>query len=152
MHGRIMSLRGSRLLPQPRVEFPERPLELVVPVTSPALAAQALAAAAELARGSQSAVTLMAVHVLPYPSPLECPAGMRERLEADLTAIARTAPVAARVNLIFARSREEAYLALLPRHSLVVMGVKHRWWPTGEDRFARKLASAGHSVAVIRVR
>jgi hypothetical protein len=124
----------------------------VVPYTNPALAARALAAATELARGFEAAVTLMAVHVLPYPSPLECQEGIRKRLEAELTAVARTSPVSIRVKLVFARDRADAYLGLLRRQSMVVIGTKDRWWPTREERLARKLTVAGHSVAIIRMR
>lgn len=127
------------------------PLEVVVPYTEPALAAQALSGALELARGFEAVVTLMAVYVLPFPSPLECQDGIRIRLETELAAVARTSPVSTRVKLVFARGREDAYLGLLPRRSLVVVGAKHRWWRTREERFARKLAAAGHSVAVITV-
>jgi len=95
---------------------------------------------------------LVAVYVLPYPSPLECQEGIRQRLEADLTAMARTSPLAIRVKLVFARDREAAYLALLNRQSLVVIGAKDRWWTTPEDRLARRLTSRGHSVAVVKVR
>jgi hypothetical protein len=90
--------------------------------------------------------------VLPYPAPLECQEGIRQRLEAELAVVARATPAALRVKLVFARDREEAYLALLRRESLVVIGTKDRWWPTGEERFARKLAAHGHSVAVIKVK
>ena len=150
MHGRIVFLRDSAQLPV--AEVGQRPLELVVPYTNPALAAGALAAAEELARGFEAAVTLMAVHVLPYPSPLECQEGIRQRLEAELTAVARTSPVAIRVKLIFARAREAAYAGLLQRQSLVVIGTKDRWWRTREERLARRLTSSGHSVAIVKVR
>jgi hypothetical protein len=152
MQGRIMYLRDNAQLPQPEIEGQERPLELVVPYTNPALTARALAAAIELARGFEAAVTLMAVHVLPYPSPLECQEGIRKRLEAELSALARTSPVAIRVKLIFARDRADAYLGLLRRHSLVVIGAKERWWRTREESLARKLTAGGHSVAVVKVR
>ena len=128
------------------------PLDLVVPYVNPALTARAFAAALKLADGCNATMTLMAVHVLPYPAPLECQEGIRQRLEAELTAVARATPAALRVKLVFARDREEAYLALLRRESLVVIGTKDRWWPTGEERFARKLAAHGHSVAVIKVK
>jgi nucleotide-binding universal stress UspA family protein len=150
MQSRMLFLRDSAQLP-PDTEQPERPLELVVPYTNPSLAAQALSAALGLARGFQAAVTLMAVHVLPYPSPLEAQEGIRQRLEAELAAVARTCPVAVRVKLVFARDRDEAYLGLLRRASLVVVGARDRWWKTREERFARKLAAHGHSVAVIKV-
>jgi hypothetical protein len=105
-----------------------------------------------MARGFEAAVTLMAVYVLPYPAPLECQEGIRKRLEAELTAVARTSPVAIRVKLVFARDREDAYLRLLGRQSLVVIGTKDRPWPTPETRLARRLTAGGHSVAVVRVR
>jgi hypothetical protein len=124
----------------------------VVPYTNQALAAEALTAAIEMARGFDAAVTLMAVHVLPYPSPLECQEGIRRRLEAELTAVARTSSAATRVKLVFARDREDAYLGLLRRHSLVVIGTRDRWWRTREERLARKLTACGHSVALVKVK
>jgi hypothetical protein len=147
-----MFLRDSAQLPLPEIAREERPLEVVVPYTSPLLTARALAAATELARGFEATVTLMAVYVLPYPSPLECQEGIRKRLEAELIAVARTSPVSIRVKLVFARDREDAYLGLLKRHSLVVIGAKDRWWKTREERLARRLTSSGHSVAVVKVR
>jgi hypothetical protein len=147
-----MFLRESAHSPLAEFERPQRPLELVVPFTNPALTARALAAAAELAQGFEAVVTLMAVHVLPYPAPLECQEGIRKRLEADLAAMARTSPVAIRVKLIFARDREAAFLALLKPQSLVVIGTKDRWWRTREERLARRLTAGGHRVAVVKVR
>ena len=152
MHDRITFLRDSAQLSLAEINPLQRPLDLVVPYTNPALAARALTAATELARGFEAAVTLMAVYVLPYPSPLECQEGIRKRLEAELTAVARTSPVAIRVKLVFARDRADAYLGLLRRQSMVVIGTKDRWWPTREERLARKLTVAGHSVAIIRMR
>src|SRR5580693_5919434 len=147
MHGRIMFWRdGAQRRPAEQLE---RPVELVVPYTNPALSARALAAAVELARDLAAAVTLMAVHVLPYPSPLECQEEIRQRLEAELTAVARTSPAAIRVKLVFARNRADAYIGLLRRQSLVVIGTKDRWWTTREQRLARALMSSGHSVAVV---
>jgi len=146
MHGRILFLRDSAQLSH------ECPLELVVPYTNPALTARALAAAAELAHGFEAAVTLLAVHVLPYPAPLECHEGIRKRLEAELTALARTSPVEMRVKLVFARDRGDAFLGMLKRQSLVVIGTRDRWWRTPEERLARKLTSGGHSVALVKVR
>jgi len=152
MQGRITFLRDSAQLPLAEIQARECPLELVVPYTNAALAARALAAAPELARGFEAVVTLMAVYVIPYPSPLECQAVIRKRLEAELTSVARTSPAAIRVKLVFARNREDAYLGLLKRRSLVVIGTKDRWWRTREERLARRLTAGGHSVAVLKVR
>jgi hypothetical protein len=152
MYGRILFLRDSAQSPVAELARPECPLELVVPYTKPALTAPALAAAVDLSRGFEAEVTLMAVHVLPYPSPLECQEGIRKRLESEMTALARTSPASIKVRLVFARDRVDAYLGLLPRRSLVVIGAKDRWWRTREESFARRLTSGGHSVAVIKVR
>lgn len=152
MLARTTKVRDRSQLPLAGVERPEIPLEVVVPYTNQALAAQALTAAIEMARGFDAAVTLMAVHVLPYPSPLECQEGIRRRLEAELTAVARTSPAATRVKLVFARDREDAYLGLLGRHSLVVIGTRDRWWRTREERLARKLTAGGHYVALVKVK
>lgn len=134
------------------LERAEQPLDVVVPYTNPALTARALAAASALARGCESAVTLMAVHVLPYPSPLECRESIRLRLEAELASVTRTTSACVRVKLVFARDRADAYMGLLRRDSLIVIGAKKRWWRTSEERLARRLTSGGYSVAVVKVK
>ena len=128
-----------------------RPLQIVVPHLNPALTAKALEAAVYLARGFDAAVILTAVYVLPYPAPLECQEGIRERMESELLALARTTPGDVKAKLVFARDRETAFCGLLPPRALVVIGTRRHWWPTREVRFARRLTAAGHSVAVIRV-
>jgi hypothetical protein len=130
----------------------EQSLDLVVPYVNAALTTGALKAALQLAEGCDAAVTLLAVHVLPYPAPLVCQDGIRRRLEADLSTVARVTSAAISIKLVFARDREEAYLALLRRKSLVVIGTKDHWWRTREERLARQLAAHGHSVAVIKVK
>lgn len=152
MHGRIMFLRDHTQLPVAQLPQPQSRLKLVVLYTNPALTAQALAAAVDLARGFEAELTLMAVYVLPYPTPLEIQEGVRKRLESDLTAVARTSPAPIHVKLVFARDRVNACLGMLPREALVVIGTKDRWWRTREESLARRLTSGGHSVAVIRVR
>ena len=156
-HGTIAFLRTDAGVDQREV-----PVELVVPYTNPALTARALAAAhpvprlrrvlRRLARGFNAVVTLLAVHVLPFPSPLECQEGIRRRLEAELAAVARTSPALIRARVVFARDRFEVYRRMLQSWSLVVVGARHRWWRTSEERFANRLAAAGHSVTVIHVR
>jgi len=153
MEDRITFLQdSSRLLPPAGIERREGALELVVLHSNPRLTARALKAALKLAEGFQAAVTLVAVHVLPYPSPLECQEGLRQCLEAELTAVARAARTPVRARLVFARDREQTYLRLLPNESLAVIGTRDRWWRTREERLARKLAANGHSVAVIKVK
>jgi hypothetical protein len=152
MHSRVLFLRESAQWPLAEMQSAEQPLQLVVLYNNPLLTARALAAAAEWALEFDAAVTLMAVYVLPYPSPLECQEGIRKRLERELTAVARTSPAAIRIRLVFARDREDACMGMLQCQSVVVLGAKDRWWPTREERLARKLAASGHSVALIKVK
>ena len=150
MEDRIAFLRDSTGLAL-ESQRQKHPPHLVVPYVNPAATTRALAAALQLADGCGAEVTLMAVHVLPYPAPLECQEGIRQRLEAELAAVARATGASVSIQLVFARDSEQAFVALLPRKSLVVIGAKHHWWRTSEERFARKLASHGHSVTVIKV-
>ena len=131
---------------------PAVPLNIVVPYTNPAPTARALKIALRFAQGIDSIVTLLAVHVVPYPAPLECDEGMRARLEAGVRAVVPPSSTVIRAKLVFARSREQVYAALFRERSLVVIGTRDCWWPTREERFARRLAKAGHSVAIVRVR
>jgi len=143
----------SRIVFVPETTAADRagPLELAVLYTNPALTAATLEAALQLARGCAAGVTIVAVHVLPYPAPLAVQEGIREHLEAELSGIARTCPVAIRLKLVFARNRAEVYRQLLERGALVVMGTRRRWWPTREERLARRLAAGGRSVALVKV-
>ena len=151
MHARVIYLRDSAHAPLAERQSLGRPLDVVVLYTNPAVTAKALAASSELARSLESAITLMAVHVLPYPSPLECQQGIQRRLEDNLRAVARTSPAEIRAKVVFARDRTDACLGLLRRQSVVVIGTRKHWWRTREERLARRLAAHGHSVAVIRV-
>jgi len=128
-----------------------KPLELVVPYTNPARTASTLEAALQLTHGLEVGITVVAVHVLPYPAPLAIQEGIRERLEAELLSIARTSPVRIRLKLVFSRDRTQALESLLRSESLVVLGTKGRWWRLREQRLARRLASHGHGVALVKV-
>ena len=152
MYGRVIYVRESGQSPLMEIPRAGSPLDLVVLYNNPALTAHALTATSELARGFETAITLMAVHVLPYPAPLECQEGIRKRLETELTTVARSNPAAIRVKLVFARDRADACLGLLKPRSVVVIGARQRWWTTPEERLARRLAAHGHSVAVIKVK
>ena len=138
----------------PALEFPacEDPLDLVVLHADPKLTAHAVSAALKLANGFAAEITLLAVHVVPYPAPLECQEGVRQCLEEELSAVARATHASLNINVVFARDREEICLDLLRHKSLVVMGTRDRWWRTSEERFARTLAAHGHSVALIKVK
>jgi acetyl esterase/lipase len=66
--------------------------------------------------------------------------------ERRFRVIAATTPVETTVRLYLCRDQMETLAAVLEPHSLIVLGGRRRWWPTQEERLARKLRRAGHEV------
>jgi hypothetical protein len=60
--------------------------------------------------------------------------------------IAIESPVETIVRVFLCRDRLETLSMVLKPHSLVVVGGRGRWWPTAEERLARRLRRAGHEV------
>ena len=127
-----------------------RRLRLVVPYTTSGLTRKALVEAAGLARGLDAELTLVAVQVVPFPCPLSRPTVDPNHLERRLLAIARTSSLCTRILVVRARDREAGFSKMLPPGSLVLLATKRRWWRTTEERLARSLARAGHSVALMQ--
>ena len=140
------SLRGLA-----RVHRGDGELRVFVPYTCPELTKAALAQAAALTRNLTADITLFAVHVVPYPRPLDEPDVSAVFLEQKLASMARDAAAEADVRIVFTREPEAGREQILPPHSLVVVATKKRWWPTVEAKLARSLAREGHSVALLGV-
>jgi hypothetical protein len=126
-------------------------LQVFVPYTCPELTRAALCQAAGLTRNLSSHITLFAVHLVPYPLPLDRPDVPAAFLERKLAAVAQAASAEADVRIGFARDPGLGLEQILPHHSLIVMATRRRWWPTAEAKLARTLARAGHSVALVGV-
>lgn len=126
-------------------------LQVFVPYTSPNLARTALAQAALLTRNLTAQITLFAVHVVPFPVPLDKPNVTAAFLERKLAEVARGAGAPVEVRVIFVRDAEDGFRQLMVPNSLVVMASEKRWWPTAEVKLARALVRAGHSVALLGV-
>jgi len=140
------SLRGLA-----RVHRAAGGLHVFVPYSCRELTKAALVQAAALSRNLTAHVTLFAVHVVPYPLPLDQPDVPAAFLEQKLAAVARDAGTQADIRIVFAREPDAGRGQILPPHSLIVMATKKRWWPTAEVKLARTLARAGHSVALLGV-
>jgi len=123
--------------------------DVVVPYTSPDITARVVRKAAALAAGLNATLKLVAVYVAPYPAELRCPASMQEHLTARLSEIAERSPLPAHVHLAVARDRAVGFGQILKPASAVLMGSRKRWWRTREERLARELAHAGHSVTLL---
>jgi hypothetical protein len=133
-----------------QTKAPGAQLSVVVPYTTVELTKAALAKAAELATSLEAKITLLDVHIVPFPLSLTEPDVCWEHLNRGLQAIAAASPLPVEVKLIFARDKDviERYI---PQDSIGVIATKKRWWPTAEEKLARTLSAAGHSVALLKV-
>jgi tRNA 2-selenouridine synthase SelU len=84
-----------------------------------------------------------------YAVPLESSPVLVEFQEAHLRKIAEAYGGDIRVDVLICRNAEDAFLQYLLPHSLIVVGTRKRWWPTREERLARRLQNSGHAVLLI---
>jgi len=124
-------------------------LRLVIPYTTHELTRGALEGAVKLARGLGADLTLVAVQVVPFPCPLSRPTVDPDHLKRELLTVAKTSSLCTRILVVRARDRETGFSSALAPDSLVLVATKRRWWRTAEEKLARSLARAGHSVALI---
>ena len=129
----------------------ERELEITIPETDPALTRALLATAGALGRDLGARITVLSIRIQPFPAPLAHSPAVEHLFKNRLLTLAAETGVSLRGSLVFARDLPTGLGHGLARNSLVLIGTPRRWWPTREERLARLLASAGHSVALVRV-
>ncbi len=142
---RRLTLEPSRPV-RPESEGASPRLSVHVIFTSVPETLAALKHAGELASKLDARITLIVPQVVPYPAPLESPPVLLEFNERRFRALARQSPVETAVSIYLCRDRREALRDVLKPRSLVVIGGRRRWWPTGEKRLARLLRRDGHEV------
>jgi hypothetical protein len=120
---------------------PESSLNIVVVFSRPQATIAALRKATRLAVSLGAAIKLVVPQVVPYPLPLTSPPLLLDFQEKRFREIAAECPVDIRVQLYLCRDQLEALRTALKPHSIVVIGGHKRWWPTREQRLARKLQS-----------
>jgi hypothetical protein len=130
----------------PQVTEGKSCLEVSVVFTSAAETVAALKRAAALASRLDARITLLVMQIVPYPLALERPPVPSDFNEKRLEAIAKASSVDATVRVYLCRDRMETLSAVLKPGSLVVVGGRRRWWPTAEQKLARRLRRAGHDV------
>jgi hypothetical protein len=98
-----------------------------------------------LAESLGARITLVVAQVVPYPLALTSPPVLLDFQERRFREIAAESPVDIRVQLYLCRDELETLKRVLKPHSLIVIGGRRRWWPTSEQKLARKLQT-GHEV------
>jgi hypothetical protein len=111
------------------------------------LSAVRVAARFALAFGGH--VTVVHFRPLDFVVPLDAPTGIspaeteafRERLSAEGCDVD--------ITVCACRDARRALPAVIDAHSLVVVGGHRRWWPTGADRWRRRLEEDGYVVTFV---
>ena len=124
--------------------------EIVVLHTGRELTPMALQAAANLTKGLNFNVVLLAVHIVPYPLQLETLGAMEEHLEHELSQAAEASPLPVNARIAFARDLSEAFRQCVRPESLVVIGTRKHWWRTRPEKWARELTRNGFRTAVVQ--
>jgi hypothetical protein len=98
-------------------------------------------------------VPLKLVHfrTVPYGTAVDRPAGVSP-IETDaFIERLRDEGIEARARVYLCRHERRAFPMAFKRRSIVVIGGRHRRWPTAEERLRRQLESAGHYVVFVDV-
>jgi hypothetical protein len=122
--------------------------EITVIYTSTETAPAALTRAGELADRLGASVLILAVQSVPYTVPLDTPPIPFKFSHRQLCRLAEESSVETEVKAYVCRDEWETLNKVLNPRSLVVIGTVKRWWPTREEKLARKLRRAGHDVIV----
>jgi hypothetical protein len=126
-------------------------IEIVVPYTEWAVTRAVLERVAGLTAGLNVAITLVAVHTIPYPATFGCPTAVHAHLVEQLVDLASHCPLPVNPQVVLARSREEGFRHVLRPESTVLVGSRKHWWRSNEESLARSLARDGHKVALLHV-
>jgi hypothetical protein len=105
--------------------------------------------ASQLANPLQCGIEILAVEAVPFALPLDNPPVPFEFLVNRLKEMAARFPQQIKISAYLCRDQLEALTRVLNRNSPVVMGVRKRWWPTHDEKLARKLRSAGYTVILV---
>jgi hypothetical protein len=105
----------------------------------------ALSTGLKLAQDLHASFQIVVTRVVPYPLPLDKPPVDSAFIQQQVTALTEGFPIVA-VHIYDCRDPETALLRYLPPKSIVIVGSRKAWWSTREEKLARKLRNAGHSV------
>jgi hypothetical protein len=145
---------GLEILLAPATGYPASPiaeealqrLNVAVVFTSVESTLVALREAANLASDLGARITLIVPQVVPFSVPLETPPVLVEFAENRFRALANESPVETKVQICYCRDRLTALKSALKPGSIVILAGPKRFWPTKDQRLARRLRGAGFEV------
>jgi hypothetical protein len=107
-----------------------------------------LTSALELAKDLDATFQIVVTRVVPFPLPLDQPPIPRTFTEQQILELTKEIPVKAAVRIYDCRDPETTLLQVLPPASIVIAGFRGSWWPSPENKLARKLRKGGHDVVL----
>jgi hypothetical protein len=126
-------------------------LSVFVVFTSINLTLRALEKGRELANALGIRSVVVMVQTVPFPLPLNEPPAPMEFIVRRFEERAGEFPEKMRVSAYLCRDPMAALRRILNSHCPVVMAVRKRWWPTRDERLARKLSRAGYDLHLLKV-
>jgi len=121
-------------------------LSVTVLYTSVHPTLSALRRAASLARDLGATIRILNVRAVPYPLPLNKPPADRETVARNIRTLADGQSIPTHIEICYGRDILDALLQSLSPSSIVLIGVKRKWWPSKERRWAKQLSRRGHHV------
>ena len=109
----------------------------------------ALRTAADLASDPNARIEVLVPEIVPYPLPLDRPAVDRKFLENRYQKVLQQEGIRTGIRICLCREPRVALTSSLKSGSVIVIGLRRRWWPTRETRLARWLEEQGHRVVVV---
>jgi hypothetical protein len=113
----------------------------------------ALRTATQLSQGLGSRIRVLLFETVPYPLEIDEPRRSLPFLERRFRTVLSGDSVATAdrsvetvAEIVLCRDAFEALCQRLSSGSVVVIGRQNRWWPSKEDRWAKRLRRAGHHV------
>ncbi len=125
-------------------------LSVFVVFTSINWTLKALEKARDIARPLRANIVVLAVQVVPFPLPLDKPPVSMEFVVRCFEEKLGESDGTTHISAYLCRDLMEAFKRILIRGCPVVIGMNERWWPTRNERLARKLRRAGYSVISVK--
>jgi hypothetical protein len=110
---------------------------------------KALEKACEVAKPLQTRIEILVVQTVPYLLPLDDPSVPLEFIVKRLEEATAQFPEQIKISAYLCRDLLEALKRVLNRNCPVVIGIGKKWWPTSDERLARKLRRAGYDVVLV---
>ena len=127
----------------------EAPRQVYVLFTDLDETLRAVGVAAQLSSATGGGVTVIHFRSIGFGAPLECPAGLSPVETDAFKARLAAEKCDVRVRVFLCRDTRQAIRSVIDRRALVVIGARHRLWPTPASRWRRMLEEEGYVVVSV---